>query len=200
MRYRDSAEYPIIAIDFDDTICMTRDTYPECGKARMHAKEVINFMHKLGIKIVIWTSRDVAFNQDEKKLYDHVTPMINWLDAEGIHYDAVNKSVQFAPYPYNGRKVYAHMYVDDRNYMGGTHFADNGNDPMFLMILEEFLKYVCRFSRTSAEIVRVCCEQELEPEDWMIEGVKNWKTRKHYVDGPPSYNVELGAFTSCSIE
>lgn len=198
MRFRDSAEFPIIAIDFDNTICMTDDTYPECGEARTHAKQVINFMHKLGIKIVIWTSRDVAFNQDEKKLYDHVSPMIKWLDENEIHYDAVNKSVQFAPYPYNGRKIYAHMYVDDRNYMGNNYFADNGKDPLFLMILENFLFRVCRFSKSSAEFARICCECNEEPEQWMIDGVKSWKDRTTFLN-PSTYNPVLGVETSCSF-
>ena len=88
MIFRDSAPMPIIAIDFDGTInCNGEDTYPICGEPRMHAKQVIDFMHKLGIKIVIWTSRDVAYNQDEKKMYDHMSPMIEWLDANGIHYE-----------------------------------------------------------------------------------------------------------------
>lgn len=117
MILKDNAKYPIIAIDFDGTINVGgEDTYPECGWVRKDAKAVINYMHALGIKIVIWTSRDVAYNQDEKQMYDHLTPMIKFLDDNGIHYDAINKSIQFAPYHYNGRKVYAHMYVDDRAY------------------------------------------------------------------------------------
>lgn len=174
MRFNDSAEMPIIAIDFDDTINIQgADTYPICGKPRLWSKEVINFMHKLGIKIVIWTSRDVAYNQDEKKMYDHVSPMIEFLDSNRIHYDAINKSIQFAPYAYNGRKVYAHMYVDDRGY--GWNGADDGNDEVFLLVLESFLRRVCRFSKHSAENVVIYCRQNFEPEEWMIEGVKNWK-------------------------
>ena len=127
MKFNDSAPMPIIAIDFDDTInVLGSHTYPECGEVRLWAKEVIDFMHTLGIKIVIWTSRDVAYNQDEKKMYDHMSPMIEWLDANEIHYDAINKSIQFAPYHYNGRKVYAHMYVDDRAF--GWCGATNGKD------------------------------------------------------------------------
>ncbi len=174
MRFKDSAELPIIAIDFDDTINVNgSDTYPECGTVRLWAKEVINFMHKLGIKIVIWTSRDVAYNQDEKKMYDHMSPMIDWLDANDIHYDAINKSIQFAPYAYNGRKVYAHMYVDDRSF--GWTGSHTGNDCIFILVLEEFMRRVCGFSRESANIVSICCQQGDEPEEWMIEGVKNWK-------------------------
>ena len=174
MKLTDKAEFPIIAIDFDDTINMagTR-SYPECGRPRLWSKEVINFMHKLGIKIVIWTSRDVAYNQDEKRMYDHMSPMIEWLDKNKIHYDAINKSIQFAPYHYNGRKVYAHMYVDDRAF--GWHGATDGNDEIFLLVLEEFLYKVCGFSKHSANITTICCRQGYEPEDWMVEGVKHWR-------------------------
>lgn len=174
MKFNDSAPMPIIAIDFDDTInVLGGDTYPQCGEVRLWAKEVINFMHKLGIKIVIWTSRDVAYNQDEKQMYDHMTPMIEWLDKNEIHYDAINKSIQFAPYHYNGRKVYAHMYVDDRAY--GWHGADDGKDEMFLLVLESFMRRVCKFPRIAADMVSICCRQGDDPEDWMVEGVKKWK-------------------------
>lgn len=181
--FRDSAEMPIIAIDFDDTInVLGGKVYPECGEVRLYAKEVMNFMHKLGIKIVIWTSRDVAYNQEEKKLYDHMTPMIEWLDKNEIHYDAINKSIQFAPYHYNGRKIYAHMYVDDRAY--GWQGSDNGKDCMFLLVLESFLRRVCGFSKQSAEFAVICCQQDNDPEDWMIEGVKHWRDDEY---GPWKY-------------
>lgn len=183
MIFKDSAQMPIIAIDFDGTInCCAEEIYPVCGKPRMHAKQVINFMHKLGIKIVIWTSRDVAYNQHEKMTYDHISPMIEWLDANGIHYDAINKSIQFAPYAYNGRKVYAHMYVDDRGF--GWRGSSNEHDPIFLLVLEEFLYKVCRFSKISAEFVRMCCENDHEPEQWMIDGVETWKSRSKFLDCP----------------
>lgn len=174
MKFNDKAKMPIIAIDFDDTInVLGGKTYPECGEVRQWAKEVINFMHKLGIKIVIWTSRDVAYNQDEKKMYDHMSPMIEWLDANEIHYDAINKSIQFAPYAYNGRKVYAHMYVDDRAF--GWQGSSDGNDEIFLLMLEEFLEKVCGFSRYHAGITASYCRRGIEPEEWMLEGVRKWK-------------------------
>lgn len=174
MKFNDKAEMPIIAIDFDDTInVLGSKTYPKCGEVRQWAKEVINFMHKLGIKIVIWTSRDVAYNQDEKKMYDHMSPMIEWLDANEIHYDAINKSIQFAPYAYNGRKVYAHMYVDDRAF--GWQGSSDGKDEIFLLMLGEFLEKVCGFSQYHASITKAYCRRGIEPEEWMLEGVKKWK-------------------------
>jgi hypothetical protein len=129
--FRDSAIAPIIAWDFDGTINVDGDnTYPTCGRPRKYAKDVMNLLHNIGVRNVIWTSRDVAYNQDEKKLYDHITPMIEFLDGNGFEYDAINKSVQFAPYAYNGRKIYAHMYVDDRA------FGWKNDDGIMLDVLE----------------------------------------------------------------
>ena len=123
-KYIDNSLAPIIAFDFDDTINIKGGSiFPECGEVRKYAKEVINFLHDVGCKIVIWTSRDVAYNQDEKKMYDHITPMTNFLDQNEIEYDAINKSIQFAPFAYNGRKVYAHLYIDDRAF--GWYEHDN---------------------------------------------------------------------------
>lgn len=168
--YADNAQYPIIAIDFDGTINIDNDgRYPECGTVRPWAGTVISFMHKLGIKVVIWTSRDVAYNQEEKKMYDHLTPMLNFLDSHGIEYDAINKSIQFAPYHYNSRKIYAHMYVDDRGY----GWAET--DDIFLYVLRKFLIRICGFTYPSAQLVVDRCKKFEDPEPWMIEAVKNWR-------------------------
>ena len=174
MTIKDDAPMPIIAIDFDGTISIV-DDYPNCGKIRKYAKRVINFMYKLGIKIVIWTSRDMAYNQDEKQIYDHLTPMLEFLDNNDVHYDSINKSVQFSPFPYDSRKIYAHMYVDDRSF--GWYGESNGNDRIMLDVLEEFLYRVCRFSRGAASQARSAVLKNLEPSEHMIYGVKTWKTR-----------------------
>lgn len=182
IKYKDSAPMPIIAVDFDDTININgSSSYPTCGKVRSWVVPVFNFMNKLGIKIVIWTSRDVAYNQDDGQIYDHMTPMIEFLKDNKIHYDAINKSVQFAPYVYNGRKVYAHMYVDDRAF--GWYGTEDGDDNIMLDVLEEFLFRVCKFSRPASKLARTKCKAFKDPDDWMIEAVSTWKVRNEYV-GP----------------
>ena len=115
MKFKDNAKMPIIAIDFDGTICVD-NTYPNIGKPRRYAKEVINFLFDIGVNVVIWTSRDLGLNQDGFTVHDDLTPMIKWLGSNEIKYSSINKSIQFAPFHYQGRKIYAHMYVDDLAY------------------------------------------------------------------------------------
>lgn len=109
----DNSVAPIIAVDFDDTICMG-NSYPDPhnGELRPYAKEVINFLYDVGVKVVIWTNRKNIKGTDVKdKLL-----MKQWLDEMGIKYHTVNDSTEFAPFKYYGRKLYAHMFVDDRGY------------------------------------------------------------------------------------
>lgn len=114
-KYYDNASAPIIAFDFDGTINVNGEkSYPECGEVRKYAKGVINLLHEIGINIIIWTSRDVGHNRD--MVYDHISPMIEFLKEHNIKYDTINDSSEFAPYHYESRKIYAHLYVDDRAF------------------------------------------------------------------------------------
>lgn len=105
----DNATNPIIAIDFDGTFYYKDDTYhyPECGRPRAYMKQVLDQFKELGVKVVIWTCR-----QDDES----VTKMTEWLESHKMHYDSTNSSIKFAPYHYESRKIYAHMYVDDMAY------------------------------------------------------------------------------------
>lgn len=132
-KFQDSAIAPIIAWDFDDTININGGhKYPECGEIRKYTREIINLLHDIGVKNIIWTSRDVAYVQEEGMIYDDLTPAIKFLDDNDIHYDAINKSVQFSPWHVNSRKVYAHMYVDDRAF----GWAEHCDQDIMLCVLE----------------------------------------------------------------
>lgn len=127
----DNSVAPIVAIDFDGTICIG-ESYPDPvhGILRPFAKEAINFMYDVGIKVVIWTNRKNVKGTDIKdKLL-----MKQWLDKLGIKYHTVNDSTEFAPFKYYGRKLYAHMFVDDRAY--GFNYNDKY---IMLKVLYEFL-------------------------------------------------------------
>ena len=74
-KYKDNSIAPIVAIDFDGTISVG-DSFPQPKEIRKFAKEVINFLVDCGIKVVIYTSRDVAINQDTYTVYDDITNQV----------------------------------------------------------------------------------------------------------------------------
>lgn len=169
MKFIDNAVAPICAFDFDGTInCQAENTYPICGVPRAYSAYVLGYMRKLGIKIIIWTSR----GSDE-----HIRPMVQFLNDNKIGYDSINSSFEFAPYAYESRKIYAHMYVDDRGF-GWNAPSEDGYDYILFDVLEEFLFKICGFSKLEAEYTKYKCiigeSSNADPEPWMIQKVKRW--------------------------
>ena len=173
MTFNDNAEFPIIAIDFDGTINI-ENTYPDIGQFRKYAKEVINFMYDIGIKVVIWTSRDMGIDHDGHSVYDDITPMILCLNANGIKYSAINRSIQFSPFHYQGRKIYAHMYVDDRAYG-----FDSEDEDIMLKVMKFFLHYIVDIPHSVVYKVMESIEDGEEISDdirsFCTDCVKIWK-------------------------
>lgn len=98
----------IIAIDFDGTIC--RGIFPQIDGQQPYAGEVITRLHAAGHYIIIWTCRTG----------DHLLEAINWLLEQEIPFCRVNSGnpENVRKYGNEGRKVYAHVYIDDKN-LGG---------------------------------------------------------------------------------
>ena len=166
----DNSVAPIIAIDFDGTICIG-NSYPDPhgGKLRPFTKEIMNFMYDIGIKVVIWTNRKNVKGTDIKdKLL-----MKQWLDEMGIKYHTVNDSTEFAPYKYYGRKLYAHMFVDDRGYGFSCH--DNN---IMSKVLESFLINIVGCSPyTAINIVNSVCRGEQphsEDMEYVRDKIRKW--------------------------
>ena len=169
-KYKDNSVAPIVAIDFDGTISVG-DSFPQPKEIRKFAKEVINFLVDCGIKVVIYTSRDVAINQDTYTVYDDITPMINFLAEHGVRYSAINKSIQFAPFPYNSRKIYAHMYVDDRGY----GWIESGC--ALLYVLNDIIVGLCGICKQDANNI---CAKICRGEDVSLEAELIAKHLKNY--------------------
>ena len=139
-KFKDNSKAPIIAFDFDGTITTDANTFPECGNLRPYAKEVINFLMDIGVNVVIYTSRDTAIVQESLIVVDHITPMVRFLNINGIRFSSINKSIQFASFHYNSRKIYAHMYIDDRAF-GWNLFGNSKYTLIYALatILEDIL-------------------------------------------------------------
>jgi hypothetical protein len=98
----------IIAIDFDGTICF--DAYPKIGCIQPYAVETINKLHAAGHYIIINTCREG----------ERLNEAINWLLEKGIRFNRINDNHPDAAkkYEWNARKIFADIYIDDRN-LGG---------------------------------------------------------------------------------
>jgi hypothetical protein len=100
----------LIAVDFDDTICFgineddsSKDTYT----FDMNAIRILKNFQKRGGSVILWTCRSGA----------SLARAVNELAGIGFYSDYVNydhKST-IAKWGDNGRKVYADLYIDERN-------------------------------------------------------------------------------------
>lgn len=98
----------ILAIDFDGTIC--HGTYPAIEGMQPHAAEAIANFYTSGHYIIIWTCRTG----------EPLLAAINWLLENNIPFHRVNAGNpdNIAKYGNEGKKIYAHVYIDDKN-LGG---------------------------------------------------------------------------------
>lgn len=98
----------IIAVDFDGTLC--QDRYPEIGAPQTGAVEGMRRLKAEGHYLIIWTCRTGGL----------LLEAINWLLEHGIPFDRVNdhNPDNVRLYGEGGPKVYADVYIDDRN-LGG---------------------------------------------------------------------------------
>lgn len=106
----------IIAIDFDGTI--VEHEFPKIGVLLPNAKGVIRKLKKDGHKIIIWTCRN---HTEEVKGWNKIATIRavqNFLDANKIPYNTINENVPSLGFWLESRKVYADIYIDDKN-LGG---------------------------------------------------------------------------------
>lgn len=96
---------PIIAVDFDGTL--VDDAYPKIGAERISTCNFVRNLQKLGIKSILWTSRTGQ----------ELENAINWCAENNLHFDTVNENIPEvkALTGQDTRKVYADVYLDDRN-------------------------------------------------------------------------------------
>jgi hydroxymethylpyrimidine pyrophosphatase-like HAD family hydrolase len=98
----------IIAIDFDGTI--VEHKYPEIGKPILFAFETLKQLQKEGHTLILWTYRS------GKELYE----AIEFCKKNEVEFYAVNTNYPQEPFNEKklSRKIYADIYIDDRNIGG----------------------------------------------------------------------------------
>lgn len=98
----------IIAVDFDGTLHLGK--WPAIGLQMPYAVEKMKQLKADGHYIIINTARDG----------DRLIEAVNWMLERGIPFDRVNDNhpMNTELYGSNSRKVYAHVYVDDKQVGG----------------------------------------------------------------------------------
>ncbi len=114
-------ENMLISVDFDGTI--VDHSFPEIGEFLEGALETLKDLQEAGHILILNTCRE-----DERRAY--LTEAVDHMKKHGIEFASVNTNRpedEFRDKP--GRKIYAHIYIDDRNF---------GGFPGWLVIREAF--------------------------------------------------------------
>lgn len=102
-----NASGKIIAIDFDGTI--VEHKYPEIGPEMLFAFTTLRELQKKGHRLLLWTYRN-------GHLLDEA---VQYCLKHGIEFYAVNENYPGETKEDQGsRKIYADIYIDDRNIGG----------------------------------------------------------------------------------
>lgn len=98
----------IIAVDFDGVL--NSAPYPSIGDPVEGAVDGMRALREAGHYLVVWTCREGG----------EQTQAVNWLLARGIPFDAINANhpSNVALYNNDCRKIYADLYIDDRQVGG----------------------------------------------------------------------------------
>ncbi|SHJ12302.1 hypothetical protein SAMN05444280_11183 [Tangfeifania diversioriginum] len=97
----------IIAVDFDGTI--VKHKYPSIGKEIPFAIKTLVLLQQKGHQIILWTHRS------GKELDEAV----QFCKKRGLTFHAVNNNFEDEEFDNSySRKIYADLYIDDRNLLG----------------------------------------------------------------------------------
>jgi len=97
----------IIAIDFDGTIVEHR--YPEIGKIIPNSFKVLKKLKGDGHILILWTYR----------CGEELNKAVKFCKKNGIEFHAVNNNSDDENFDTTySRKIYADIYIDDRNISG----------------------------------------------------------------------------------
>ncbi len=135
----------VIAVDFDGTIVEHR--YPQIGQDIPFAIETLKELQKQDNKIILWTYR----------AGEYLDEAVDYCQKRGLHFYAVNSNEPDEEFDarFSSRKIYADVYIDDRN-IGG------------LVSWSEIWQLLNKNTETNSEITQHLNEK----------GLKSWFRRK----------------------
>ena len=103
-RIASAERIPVIAVDFDGTLCQSR--WPGIGPPICSTIRALKRRQDEGARLILWTCR-------EGRLLDEA---VRWCRQQGLQFDAINDNVpeRIRQYGSNPRKVSADEYWDDK--------------------------------------------------------------------------------------
>lgn len=113
--YNEEALFPqIAAVDFDGLL--VENKFPEIGEIRQDMFDAVKRLQERGWKIILWSCRT------DDMLSEAIAFCIN----HGLVPDAVNENIKEVQEYFGGdtRKVFANIYIDDRNAQYDSFFDE----------------------------------------------------------------------------
>ncbi len=111
----------LISIDFDGTI--VEHAFPKIGEPLPKAFEVLKKLQEAGHRLILNTCReDYGYKIDKQ----YLTEAVKFCEENGVTFVSVNENSpedDFRPEKEKNRKVYAELYIDDRNLGGFPGWA-----------------------------------------------------------------------------
>lgn len=104
----------LVAVDFDGTIVEHR--FPEIGPPLPGAIETLLALQKAGHRLILFTCREDGMDSSGRK---YLAEALDFCRERGVNFVSANETMGEDDFrPQGGRKVYADVYIDDRN-LGG---------------------------------------------------------------------------------
>lgn len=122
----------IVCVDFDGTI-VNNGPDNSIISLKPAVKTVLNLWNEMGIYVIIWTCR-TGDTQIEAEIF---------LKENKINYDKINdhSSYTYRDWPKAGKKVYADIYIDDRNHNNNDINWQEIHEYVKLKNIEHLKKY-----------------------------------------------------------
>lgn len=125
----------IIAVDFDGILCENR--FPEIGEPNY---DMVSFVRQLideGHEVILWTSRTG----------DRLAEAAMWCEDRGLHFCAINENAPsnlaqyLAEYPTPSPKVYADLYLEDRDPWFVRYVQTSGGSNREVLAIDKLIDH-----------------------------------------------------------
>ena len=153
MSTAESQHRPVIAIDFDGTI--VEHDFPKIGKLMDGAKEAINELYDKGCYILIWTCRNNHEPDHPEWTQAPISAVRQFLMDEGVKFHGINQQQPGLGFYLESRKIFANVYIDDRNLGGfpGWQYTKHA--------IDKYYKLGCNWADYNTDMFKISLHGEV---------------------------------------